>query len=458
MFDIAWSTIKNRRGGFVAAFVALFLGSALITACGALLMSGLTSGIEPQRYAGAAVVVGGEQSKDVPEDFDPVYAERAGVPESLTAALAKVPGVRAAVGDRTVALSAADDRGRPLDLGDPLYGHGWSSAVLAPFDLTEGGAPRTDRQAVVDARLASEAGIAVGDTARLSVGTTPATYEITGIVAPVDRQVSVFFTDERARELSPRPERLTAVGVFAEPGTDPETLADRIAAAAPGTDVHTGDRVGDLEFLDVGQSRGFLVALSAAFGGTALAVVVFVVSSTLGLGIQQRRRELAMLRAIAATPRQIHRLIGAETLLVSVTGSVLGSVQGFYVADWLRAAFARAGALPADFEPAPSVLPAVASVLLCVIGGRLAGYVAARRIARIKPVEALGESLVEPPGLGLGRLIGGTALIVAGLVMAIVLPLVIPGRAAVAGAGGAPVRTRFDGHVVIEVNTRRAMC
>ncbi len=439
MFDIAWSTIRHRKGGFVAAFVALFLGSAVITACGILLVSGLASGVEPQRYAGADVVVGGEQSKDVPEDFDPVHPERAGLPATVTDRIAEVPGVRSAVGERTVALSAADRRGTPVGLGDPLYGHGWSSAVLAPFQLTAGEPPRTGREAVVDARLARAAGLDVGDRVRLAVGTSAASYEISGIVDPVGRQVSVFFTDARAAELSPRPDRLTAVGVLARPGTDPAALADRIAKAVPGTDVHTGREIGDVEFLDVGQSRGFLVGLSAAFGGTALGVVVFVVSSTLGLGIQQRRRELAMLRAIAATPRQIHRLVGAETTLVSVVGSVLGAALGFLVADWLRAAFARAGSLPPDFalDRGPlAALAAVASVALCVLGGRLAGYLAARRVARTRPVDALGESLVEPAELGRGRRLAGLALIGLGLVTAVVLPLAIPGRAALAGAGG----------------------
>ncbi|MGV9313679.1 ABC transporter permease [Streptomyces sp. NPDC003691] len=448
MFGIAWSTIKHRKGGFVAAFIALFFGSAVVTACGIMLVSGVSSGIEPQRYAGAAVVVGGEQSKDVPEDFDPVYPERAGVPEKLVERIAAVPGVRSAVGERTIALSAAGKDGRPLELDAPLYGHGWSSAVLAPFRLTAGEAPGGGREAVVDTELARAAGLRIGDGIRLAVGTTPASYEITGIVDSVGRQVSVFFTDERARELAPRPDRLTAVGVLAAPGTDAGALADRIAQAVPGTDVHTGRDIGDVEFLDVGQSRGFLIGLSAAFGGTALAVVVFVVSSTLGLGVQQRRRELAMLRAIAATPRQVHKLIGAETLLVSVVGSVLGAALGFLVADWLRAAFAAIGVLPGDFAMAVNPLPAAASVLLCVLGGRLAGYLAARRIARIKPVEALGESLTERPGLGRKRLLSGLVLIGLGLVMAVVLPLVIPGQAAVAGAGGSLLVLMIGGALI----------
>ncbi|MGW4200395.1 ABC transporter permease [Streptomyces sp. NPDC004726] len=436
MFDITWSTVKHRKGGFIAAFIALFCGSAVVTACGVLLLSGLLSGVSPERYAGATVMIGGQQHKETPEDFDPAHAERVTVPADLLRVAADVPGVETAVADRTVAMGIADDRGRTVDLDDPLYGHGWSSAALGPFRLTEGKEPRGGGEAVLDEELARRAGLEVGDTARLSVGTNPASYTVVGIVSPVDRQSAVFLTDEKAAELSPDADRLTAIGIIGEPGTDAGTLAQRIEKALPGTDTYTGERIGDLEFLDVGQSRGFLVGLSASFGGTALAVVIFVVSSTLGLAVHQRRGELATLRAVAATPRQIHRLIGGEILLVSSVGALLGSVPGFVVAGLLRDAFAAGGVLPADFELSYNPIPAVASVVLCVLGARLAGYIAAFRVARIRPVEALGESQVEPPEPGRVRLNTGRALIVLGVATSVALPLFMPGRLALAGAGG----------------------
>ncbi|MBZ6249113.1 hypothetical protein KVH27_11990 [Streptomyces olivaceus] len=97
MFDIAWSTIKNRKGGFVAAFIAVICGSAVITACGVLFVSGLLSGVAPERYAGATVMVGGRQTKDVKENFDPYYAERVTVPASVAEQISRVDGVEKVV-------------------------------------------------------------------------------------------------------------------------------------------------------------------------------------------------------------------------------------------------------------------------------------------------------------------------------------------------------------------------
>lgn len=465
MFDIAWSTIKNRKGGFIAAFIAVICGSAVITACGVLFMSGVLSGVAPERYAGATVMVGGQQSKEVKENFDPHFAERATVPASLADKVARVDGVKKVVGDHTVEMALQKDdgsaRGAPVELDHPLYGHGWSSTALGPFELAEGNRPGSAGETVLDAGLARKAGLKVGDTARLSVGTTAHAYRIVGLVdAPngLDRQSAAFFTDSRAAELSQRPDRLTAIGVLGEDGAD--GLADKVkeAVAGSGGVVYTGDDVGDLEFLDIGESRGFLIPLSASFGGTALAVVIFVVSSTLGLVIHQRRRELAMLRAIAATPRQVHRLIGSEVLLVGVTGAVLGAAPGFLVAGLLRDAFAGVGVLPEDFELSFNPLPAVAAVLLTVLGARLAGFIAAFRIAKIQPVEALSESQVEKDELGKGRKATGVGLILLGLVAAIVLPLVIPGELAVAGAGGAlvvlMVGSALIGPILVRAATR----
>ncbi|WP_369204077.1 ABC transporter permease [Streptomyces sp. PU-14G] len=449
MFDIAWSTIKNRKGGFIAAFIAVICGSAVITACGVLLMSGLLSGVAPERYAGATVMVGGQQTKDVSQNFDPSFPERVTVPASMAEQVSRVDGVEKVVRDHTVEMNLHKDdgsaRGESVRLDHPLYGHGWSSTALGPFELAEGTRPGSAGETVLDTGLARRAGLKVGDTARLSVGTTPHAYRVVGLVdAPangLDRQSAAFFTDAQATALSPRPDRLTAIGVLGEDGTDAGDLAGKINEAVAGAEVvtYTGDEIGDLEFLDVGKSRGFLVPLSASFGGTALGVVIFVVSSTLGLVIHQRRRELAMLRAIAATPRQVHKLIGSEVLLVAVVGAVLGAAPGFLAAGLLRDAFAHVGVLPQDFELSFNPLPAVAAVLLTVLGARLAGFIAAFRIARIRPVEALSESETEQEELGGTRKRVGVGLLLLGLVASIVLPLVIPGQVAIAGAGGSLV-------------------
>jgi putative ABC transport system permease protein len=433
MWDVALATIRQRKAGFVAVFVAVLCGSALVTAFGVLLESGLRAGVPPQRYAAAAVVVGGAQALALAEDIDPYFGERVPLAAEAVGRIAAVPGVDRAVGDVSV----------PVDLvsvGGSAVGHGWSSAALTPFSLREGSAPGRADEVVLDADLARRAGVGVGDGVDLAVGASPAPHTVSGIAAPpgadrLGRQAVLFFTDNQARVLSGRPDQVDAIGVLARPGTDPDALAERIRGALPGMEIVTydGGNRGDVEFLDVGEARARLVVLSLAFASTAIMIVLLVVASTLGLSVQQRRREFALLRAVGASRRQIHRMVGAEVLLVAGSAAIVGAGPGIAVAYLLRSAFATGGVLPADFGLAVGPLPAVAAILLCVGAAWVAGWVAARRPARISPVQALGESVVEPPALHRFRVLAGWVAAVLG-VAASGLPTLIPGEAAVAGA------------------------
>jgi putative ABC transport system permease protein len=433
VWDIALATIRQRKAGFVAVFVAVLGGSALVTALGVLFESGLRAGVPPQRYAAAAVVVGGAQTLPLADDVDPFFGERVPLAAEGVGTIAAVPGVERAVGDVSVPVELVSVRGSAV-------GHGWSSAALTPFHLREGSAPGMADEVVLDAELAQRVGVGVGDRIDLAVGASPATYTVSGIVAPpgadrLGRQSVLFFSDSQARLLSGRPDQVDAIGVLARPGTDPDALAEQIRSALPDTEIttYTGSDRGDAEFLDVGEARARLVVLSLAFASTAIMIALLVVASTLTLSIQQRRREFALLRTVGASRRQVHRMVGAEILLVAGSAAILGAGPGIAVAHLLRSAFAAGGVLPADFGLALSPLPAVAAVLLCVGAAWVAGWVAARRPARISPVEALGESAVEPPALPRFRVLAGRVAAVLGLA-ASGLPTLVPGEAAVAGA------------------------
>jgi putative ABC transport system permease protein len=436
VLSLAWRTIQGRKAGFVAAFVAVFCGAALITACGVLVDSGLRAGIPPQRYAAAPVVVAADQTAPVSGDTAQRFAERVPLPAADVDRIARVPGVRTAVGDVSVTVGVlAPGHGLLGGAGDtPVLAHGWSSAVLGPVAIAEGRAPGAPDEVVLDNGLAARAAVRPGATVDLVVGGVPTRYRVVGIATAGGRQAAVFVTDEQARLVAGRPDQVDTVGVLADPGVTADQLAERIGSAVPGVRTYTGNTRADAESLDVGQARAFLTVLAGAFGGTMLMIVLLVVSGTLGLAIQQRYREFALLRAIAATPRQIHRLIGAETVLVSSAAAVLGALPGYGLSVLLRNAIASAGAIPPDFDFAIDPLPAVVAVVSCVLMARLAGLIVARRAARISPIEALGEAAVEPPRLGRVRLLVGWLLVPAGLAAGVALPLLISGPAATAGA------------------------
>ncbi|MFE3829933.1 FtsX-like permease family protein [Streptomyces sp. NPDC059092] len=439
----ARQSIRARRTEFTASFLAVLGGAILVTACGVLLQSGLFAGIAPQRYAAAPVVVGAAQSvrAEVKEGPDLVETlpERAMLPVRLVETVAAVQGVREAIGELSfpVTLVAADDRTVPAPSGGAMLGHGWGSAALTPYTLRAGAPPRGPGEVVLDADTAERAGAGVGSTVRIATADGTVPYRVAGVAAPPKgdgppHRSALFFTDDRARVLSGHPREVVAVGILAEPGvrtdapaglaglltSEDGTLAQRVADALKEQGygdgravVRSGVERGEVEFLGAARSRSVLTLVSGSFGGFVLMIVLLVVAGTLSLVVHQRRREVALLRAVAATPRQIHRMLAAEVLLVTGAAALLGVAPGYLAAQALRDGFARIGVIEEGFALSVGPVPAVAAVLLCLGTARLAVWAAARKQVRIRPVAALRESVVERPDIGRGRIVGGYAVL-----------------------------------------------
>ncbi len=134
---------------------------------------------------------------------------------------------------------------------------------------------------------------------------------------------------------------------------------------------------------------------------------IFVVASTMGLSIQQREREIALLRAVAGTPGQIRRMIAWEAGIVGLVGAAAGLWPGAVLGEELGEALVRHGIAPPTLSVEVSWLPIAAAVGGGVAAALLAVLAAGRRAARVPPTRALTEAAVEPRLLGPGRAIGG---------------------------------------------------
>ncbi|MFI8933662.1 FtsX-like permease family protein [Streptomyces sp. NPDC053474] len=438
MLRYALQTIRDRKGGFLGAFVALMCAAALITACGTLLETGLRGTIRPERYAAAPVLVSADQNvhqttvkhkkgkTKVKHKAKPI-AERAWLPREVTERLEGVPGVGTVVPELTFLAQPLTPE--VSDPERPAYGHAWSSASLAPFRIVDGRAPRAAADLVVDRGLAERARLKPGD--RLTVQSTraPRTYRVSGIAAPdgggqaLAHQTSLFFSDREAARLAAHPGRVTALGVLPADGTSAQALKAAVKKALDGTtaQVTSGDGRGSVEFLDAAGARVKLVSMGGAMGGTSLLVAVLVVVGTFALSIQQRYRELALLRAIAASPKQLRKLLGREALLVGAAAGALGSLAGIPLGGLLYGKFIDEGVVPATLDRVVSFFPPLVAVAATLFGAWAAARVSARRIARIRPGEALAEASVERTRLSWVRIAAGLLLLAGGVVLVLVL-------------------------------------
>ncbi|MFI1035656.1 FtsX-like permease family protein [Streptomyces sp. NPDC020951] len=447
MLRYALKTVRARKAGFAGAFVALMCAAALITACGTLLETGLRGAIRTERYAAAPVVVSADQNvhqttvkhkkgkTKVKHKAKPI-AERAWLPADLERRLATTPGVARVIPELTFLAEPLTPDGTPAAADRPAYGHAWESAGLTPYRLTAGTAPAAATDVVVDSDLAAGAHLAPGD--RLTVQSTqaPRTYRVSGIASPspavppapapslaVRHQSALFFSTAEARRLAAHPGQVTAFGVVPEAGIEPGRLRDAVAAALHGTgaQVSAGDARGPVEFLDAAAARTKLVSIGGAMGGTSLLVAVLVVVGTFALSVQQRQRELALLRAIAATSGQIRRLLGREALIVGSAAGAAGALLGLPLGGWLHGRFVALGAVPATLQHTVSVFPPLAAVAVTLFGAWASARIASRRVARIRPAEALAEARTERTRPAWGRILAGLLLLAGGVVLVAVL-------------------------------------
>src|SRR5262249_34434040 len=126
------------------------------------------------------------------------------------------------------------------------------------------------------------------------------------------------------------------------------------------------------------------------------------------LVVQQRRRDLALLRAIGATPRQLRRMIAFETLVVSLLGIAIGVVPGVLLAHGLAGGMRDHGVLPPTFHEHVGVVPVLIAAAATGVVPQVAARLGARRAARLSATEALSPLVAEQPRLGIVRIVLGS--------------------------------------------------
>ncbi|MFE4588201.1 ABC transporter permease [Streptomyces laurentii] len=420
-----------RRGIAAGVAAALLCAAALTGAFGVLLESALRAHGSADRYERAVAVVAASQRVETAQrgssdqtDARPLV-ERARVPVSVAHRVRAVPGVTEVVADVSLPVVTAD--------GAVTTGRGWDATALTAVTVRAGRAPRAAHEVAVD----SGSGSAVGDTLRLQVGgRAPEPYRVSGLVA--GRSAAghdVWFGQRTAQALGGHPEHADALVVLGTKGTSIQSLR----AAAPGLVVATGADRGDVENPEVAAARLDLIGVCASIGGVALLVVLLIVTGLLDMSVRDRTRELAVLRAIGATPRQVRRVIVRETLKVAVPASLLGGLLSLGLGTLLHR-FMAERVLPPGLGLVLGPFPVVGALALAVLTAVGSAWLAARRVSGIRPARAMSETSTEPTRLPRWRMVTGLVFLVIGL-----------GSAATAFALGGQVASAAMGGLVLSL-------
>lgn len=428
-------SVRTRWKLFTGLIVVVVLGVTMLAATGQMLLatrdaSLVRDQIGAGRFEATSVVVRAQQRAHIPTDdgdttydYAPLLLEARRIPAGVSSTVDAVPGVGSVLADRTFSASLVGGA------DGTRAGHGWSSAALAPYRLTAGTEPRARDEVVLDEGTAQAQGLEPGD--RTEVITLGGVREVK--VAGVAKgpggdgrftDTAVFFTDQTAAELSGAGDQVDALGVFGEAGTAPEVLAEQVRQTLgdPSLVVVTGvDRLDPATVSDytsaVTDSGSFLAitALISAF------VSVFVVASTFAFVVAQRRRELALLRTVGATPKQVQRMMIGESAIVGVVASLAGCVLGAIGGQVLAGLTVSFGIAPPGFS-APVAPLALTIAFLVGVGVSVLGvFAASRQAGRVAPVEALREADVEQSVMTRGRWLIGIGFFGLALLMMLLM-------------------------------------
>ena len=365
---------------------------------------------------------------EVPSPFGD---ERARIDASVVGLLDGLGEVAGAAGQIRRPLRLIGPDGSPVGdptTGPPTFGVNWVAVPeLNPWELVEGVAPTGDT-VVIDRRTSQDAGIGVGDRVRieLPVGTIAATVSGVATFGQLDNLAgapAVILGDAEAQALLGEPGFYDWITLTGIPGLAQDELVAAITPELPpGTSAITG-----VEFSDetAGPFRDFIdqfTAFITAFGVIALFVGGFIIFNTFAVLVAQRTRELALLRAIGASRRQVLASVLGEAALVGVISAALGALAGVGLAAGLRQLLVAFGL---SLPPRPLTLAAGAFVLPVVLGVAItaaSAVVPAVRASRVAPVAALGAAARDRSarsplriGLGIVAAVGAGILVVAGL-------------------------------------------
>jgi putative ABC transport system permease protein len=351
---------------------------------------GVALGYAVQLITGAAVneLALGVQFLSGDADLQ-VRGPRSGFDEAVYPELARLAEV--AVASPVVEVDA-----KLADRGDVLKVIGidaFRAAAVQPGLIADAG-DRLDHlrpdMLFLSAAAARSLGVDTGDTLSFQVALRAVPLSVAGLVSADAQQRFAVMDIAGAQANFDRLGKITRVDLRLRPGVDIDALRERLQARLPAGLAVQRPETGVAASESLSRSYRVnlnVLALVALFTGGLL------VFSTQALAIVRRRSQLALLRVLGVTRKQLAMLLVVEGAIVGIVGSALGLALGFVLA---QAAVRIIGAdLGAGYfrGVAPMLSPAPLALMLFfglgVLTAMLASLVPALEAARSPPAPAL---------------------------------------------------------------------
>jgi putative ABC transport system permease protein len=328
--------------------------------------------------------------------------------------------------------------------GGPTLGVSWEGDDgIAGVTIKDGRAPTGLDELAIDKATADSQGFAIGDriayltdvgrfdgtiTATIGLGSGDSFGGAQVVALDLDTALVNFGADGK----------VDAIDIQVTEGADIPTVQQAIEEILPPqTEVVTGEQVAQETADQINEFVGVFGTGLLIFAFITAFVSGFIINNVFQITIGQRLRELALLRAVGASGRQVRGMIAGEAFILGVVATILGVFGGIAVANLLILLFNAAGA---GFPDTQTVLQVRTVIIAMIVGVGItmaSVIMPSRKASRIPPVAAMRPELGFV-AMRTRRLVGGAIVTVAGLVLFVIGLFLRPGGTVglIALAGG----------------------
>ncbi|HEX6486244.1 MAG TPA: FtsX-like permease family protein, partial [Nocardioidaceae bacterium] len=424
MWKVTWRNLVARKVRLLLSAMAIVLGVAFVS--GSFIFTDAMGG------AFSGIISGGTADVEVaPEganEFDSMQDVRT-IPDDVVQRLEGLEG--AAEVNAYNSLQSMYVIGED---GKVVGGNGPPGLAFTDNDATaltgekittyvEGDRPQGAGEISMDVATAEKAGYEVGDTVKLVTPGDPPSMEVelVGLVEFGEGSLAgatLTLWDAKAMQDLFFDGRTvwSGVSLTAANGVTQEELRDAAAEVLPeGVTARTGDAMVEDNEQGLQEVLGFLNTFLLVFATVAMVVGTFLIINTFSILVAQRSRELALLRAMGASRRQVTRSVLGEAFVIGLIGSTIGLAAGYVLAQGLRALFGIIGLDLSSASFPVELRTVLVSYGVGILVTMLAAYLPARRASRIPPVAAMRDDVALPEASIHRRLIFGSFLVVAGI-------------------------------------------
>ncbi len=406
MLRTTWRSFTAHKARMAMSGLAVVLGVAFFV--GTFVFTDTLKGTFDQIFASEPpdVVIGQELATGGDDGTGSVVSV---VPQSVLDKVSDEPSVARATGQVQVSgVAVLDPDGKPIGgNGPPQLGASFpefpDDPTLSNMTIVDGRAPAAPGEIVLDQRTVERGGFSVGD--RVVVVTQGPRIDATlvgvaryGVSGGLGGATLALFDRSEAQDLFMGGEEAwTQLQANAVEGVSPEALRDQLRTDLGSKwSVETGQEVQDEQADEFATALGFINVFLIIFALIALFVGVFIILNTFSMLVARRTKELALLRAIGASRRQITLSVVGEAVALGLLGGITGLLVGIAVAYGLRALL---GVIGLDLPPGQLVIEPRTIILGITVGlvfTLIGAWFPARRASRVPPVAAMRDDVAMP--------------------------------------------------------------